>query len=87
MMYDPDNDAMVPAKGDRKPKKITDLSVLRMGQNATLEMTSKKRKEDFMKEDVFLNAEEDRLGKKQKEEERLRKLEEAKKEEASKDKI
>ena len=61
MMYDPDNDAMVPAKGDRRPKKITDLSVLKMGSNATIEMTSKKRKEEYMKEDVFLNAEEDRL--------------------------
>ncbi len=42
------------------------------------EVTSKVRKTDFMKEDVFLNAEEDRLNKAAREAERLKKLEEAK---------
>ena len=87
MLYDPDNDAMVPARGSSKPKRIADLNILRAGANAVTETTTKKRKEEFMKEDVFLNAEEDRLGKKAREEERLRKLEEAKKQEADKDKI
>ena len=63
------------------------MAVLKMGANYVTETTTRKRKADFMKEDVFLNAEEDRLGKAKKEEERLRKLEEAKKQEDDKDKI
>ena len=52
-----------------------DLSVLKKGAH----FTSKAKKDDQIREEAFLRAEEERLGKAEKEAERVRKLEEAKK--------
>ena len=78
MIYNPDNDLMEPEKKENQPKKLVDLSIIKKGKNQLTEATSKVRKTDFMKEDIFLNAEEDRLNKAAREAERLKKLEEAK---------
>ena len=63
MNYNPDNDTIEPEKGNAKAPEITDFNVLKRGPAAMVELTTRKRKQDFMKEDVFLNAEEDRIQK------------------------
>ena len=74
MLYNPDGDQLEPEKGSNEPKKLIDLSVMRKGAN----YTSKAQKDEQIKEEAYLRAEEDRLGKAEKEAERLRKIEEAK---------
>ena len=87
MLYNPDNDKIEPeSRGGKKPV-IADYNVLRQGAAGTLELTTKMRKNDYLKEDAFLNAEEDRMGKAAKEEERKRKLEELKKQDEDAAKI
>lgn len=78
MGYNPDADTIEPDKLGGKPQ-ITDLNVLKRGVGGIHPRTTKMRDQDFTKEDVFLQAEEDRLNKAAKEDERLRKLEEIKK--------
>lgn len=74
MLYNPDGDKLEPEKGNNEPKKLIDLSVVKKGPN----YTSKAQKDEQIKEEAYLRAEEDRLGKAEKEAERLRKIEEAK---------
>ena len=57
-----------------KPKKLVDLTIVKKGPN----FASKAPKDEQMKEEAFLRAEEDRLSKAAKEAERVRKLDEAK---------
>jgi len=57
-----------------KPKKLVDLTIVKKGPN----FASKAPKDEQMKEEAFLRAEEDRLNKASIEAERVRKLEEAK---------
>lgn len=65
---------LVPEKGDDKPKKLFDLKVAKRGPFAA----NRGKESDLMKEDAFLQAEEERLGKAAKEAARLKKIEEAK---------
>ena len=82
MMYSAEGDILEPDKTiDKKPIQLVDLNVLRKGPNLTTEKTAKVRKGDFKQEDKFLQEEQDRLQKDVKEIERLRKIEEAKKNE------
>ena len=82
MMYSAEGDLLEPDKAvDKKPIQLVDLNVLRKGPHLTTGTTSKVRKGDFRQEDKFLAEEEDRLQKDVKEIERLRKIEEAKKQE------
>lgn len=75
MIYDAEGDALFPEKGPDLPKKLVDLNVVKKGPH----YTSKAQKENVLKEEAFLRAEEDRLGKAAKEIERVKKIEEAKK--------
>ena len=83
-MYSAEGDLLEPDKTvDKKPIQLVDLSVLRKGPHLTTEKTAKVRKGDFKQEDKFLQEEDDRLQKDVKEIERLRKIEEAKRQEST----
>ena len=74
MLYNPDGDKLEPEKNkNNEPKKLIDLSVVKRGHYA-----SRGQKDDLIKEEAYLRAEEDRLGKNEKESERLKKVDEAK---------
>jgi len=74
MIYSPDGDKLEPERGEDVPKKLVDLSVVKKGSH----FASKAPKDEQTREEAFLRAEEDRLGKAAKEAERVKKLEEAK---------
>merc|ERR1719329_1265658 len=79
MGYNPDADTMEPEKGRGGKPIIADMAVLMKGVSGIQKITSKRREEDFIKEDQFLKAQEDHMNKQAKEEERLKKIEEIKK--------
>ena len=74
MIYNLDNDKLEPPKDDNKPKKLIDINVIKKGHKYASRQPDNKQ----LMEDGYLRAEEDRLGKAEKEAERLKKLEEAK---------
>lgn len=57
MVINPDSGQVEPEKDKDEPKKLLDLSVVKRGVN----FTSKAKKDDLIKEEAFLRAEEDRL--------------------------
>ena len=73
MVFNQNSDQLIPEKDRDMPKKLVDLNVIKKGVN----FESKAPKNDILKEEAFLRAEEDRLNKAAKEAERLRKLEDA----------
>mmetsp|Transcript_29447 Transcript_29447/g.44605 ORF Transcript_29447/g.44605 Transcript_29447/m.44605 type:complete len:323 (-) Transcript_29447:44-1012(-) len=75
MNYNTNTDKLEPEKGDDKPRQLVDLTEIKKGPN----FISKEKRDDQMRNEAFLRAEEERIGKAEKEAERLRKLEEAKK--------
>lgn len=77
MVISVDGTHLVPERGDGKPKKLVDLSVVKKG--AFADYHNKAPRTNQVKEDVFLAAEENRLGKEARERERLKKLDDAKK--------
>ena len=85
MVISQDGTHLMPEKGDSKPKKLVDYNIVKKG--AFADYHNKGRRFDQLKEDQFLTAEEDRLGKQAKEEERLRKIDEAKKRDQKEQKI
>lgn len=88
MMYSAEGDLLEPDKTvDKKPIQLVDLNVLRKGPHQTTDKTAKVRKGDFKQEEKFLQEEEDRLQKDVKEIERLRKIEDAKKQETKDERL
>ena len=63
------------------PKQLFDLSVVKKGKGSIDELVQYQKHSDFKKEEAFLEAEEDRLTLAAREAERLKKLEEDKKQE------
>ena len=82
MIYSPDGDQLEPEKGSAEPKKLIDLTEqnkrLYISKEDGYNYTSRVRAGKQMDEEAFLRAEEERLGKAEREAERLRKLEEVK---------
>tara|TARA_B110000285_G_C15113065_1_gene612322 strand:+ start:1572 stop:2066 length:495 start_codon:yes stop_codon:yes gene_type:complete len=78
MVYNMDNDKLEPPKDDGKPKKLIDLNIVKKGHRVHNKYASRIPEDKQLMEDGYLRAEEDRIGKAEKEAERLRKLEEAK---------
>ena len=80
MIYSPDGDQLEPEKGSSEPKKLIDLTEnnrrLYISKEDGYNYTSRVRAGKQMDEEAFLRAEEERLGKAEREAERLRKLEE-----------
>ena len=81
MQYNIDTDVLMPEKGNSIPKQLFDLSVVKKGKGSVDELVQYQKNSDFKREEAFLEAEEDRLTLAAREAERLKKLEEDKKQE------
>ena len=77
MVYNPDQDSLIPDKQAEQPPKLVDLNVIKKGMN----FKSKARKEDQKKEEQFFQAEEHRRNLDKKQADIIKKLEESKKQE------